>query len=68
MTKKIQRNIAFYAATLNIVASSFFVDATYKRVSDPNNVSESIGLWLFGASLLLWIIYVVFYIVTKSKK
>jgi len=68
MIKKIQRNLAFYASTLNIVSSFLFVDSIYKHVSDPDNVSESIALWLFGGSLILWVSYAVIYIATRFKK
>lgn len=68
MIDKIKNNIAFYAATLNITSSFFFADYVARQWSNPDNASDSIALWLFGASLFLWLLYTVLFFVKLARK
>lgn len=68
MINKTKTYTAFFAATLNILASAFFADSVVKRWSEPNNVSSSFGFCFFAASLLLWAVYIVLYFVSSARK
>lgn len=70
MMNKIKNNIAFYAAVLNLVATGFFVNSIVTQTSDPQNVSSAFGMWFAAASVILWVIFVILYVIAPkpSKK
>lgn len=72
MVNKIKKYTAFFAATLNIVASLFLIDSILNNwqgghVIDPQNVSSSFGFIFFAASVVLWLVYLGAYILSRRK-
>jgi len=67
MVNKYKKYMAFFAAVLNIISSGLYYDASGKQYSDPDTVNAALATWFFGVSLLLWILYVVAYFVSKKK-
>lgn len=67
MNQKTKTYIVFAAALTNIIASIFFADSDIRRFSDPSNVSAALGFWFFATSLILWVVFLVLYFLSKRK-
>jgi len=70
MLNKIKNYTAFFAATLNIVASAIFIYAEYFRFSkeDDSLVAANFGIWFAFFSGLLWLVFVILYFVARARK
>ncbi len=70
MLKKLKHFILFFAATLNIAASAFFIYSDYYRFSKESDslVSATLGVWFAVVSGLLWLMFIVLYLASQSRK
>ena len=70
MLNKIKHYSLFFAATLNIIASAYFVYAETLRYSDTARaeVTATLGTWFAAVSVVLWVLFTVLYFVARSRK
>lgn len=68
MIKQTQKYSQFFASLLSVAAAVLFAWAEIVRFNEPNNVYAALGFWLLAASLVLWLIYLVVNIGTKTSK
>ena len=70
MINKIKKYTLFFAVTLNIVASAFFIRSDYIRFSnaDDSLVMATLGVWFAGVSGILWVLYGALLLFTRLRR